>query len=111
MKSRVSPAGAMSADLEPGEFEARAVFAIHPGGPKILDHVEKLLSIDPRKNAHSHAVLRERGNMSSATLPHIRERILADRSILPGTPVLSLAFGPGLTICGKVARVDKGRSA
>jgi predicted naringenin-chalcone synthase len=51
--------------------------------------------------ALSHKVLRERGNMSSATLPHIWKEIL-DLDLKSGTRVVSLAFGPGLTLFGAV---------
>jgi len=50
-------------------------------------------------------VLREGGNMSSATVPHIWDRILQDPQVKPDTPVLSIAFGPGLTAAAMVARV------
>ncbi|HEU0036664.1 MAG TPA: 3-oxoacyl-[acyl-carrier-protein] synthase III C-terminal domain-containing protein [Kofleriaceae bacterium] len=75
-------------------------FAVHPGGPKIIDRVREMLELDESQLAASRAVLREHGNMSSATLPHIWERVLADPSIPPGTLVPSLAFGPGLSVCG-----------
>jgi predicted naringenin-chalcone synthase len=48
--------------------------------------------------AGGRAVLFDRGNMSSATLPH-RMRIVEDREIHRGTVVASFAFGPGLTVC------------
>jgi predicted naringenin-chalcone synthase len=38
--------------------------------------------------------------MSSATLPHVWMRVLADERVAPGTLVASLAFGPGLTCAG-----------
>jgi predicted naringenin-chalcone synthase len=38
--------------------------------------------------------------MSSATLPHIWQRVLDDRAAPRGTVIASLAFGPGLTMCG-----------
>lgn len=78
----------------------KVLFAVHPGGPRIIDQVASILSLKPWQLAHSRDILFRRGNMSSATLPHIWQRILADREVLPGTPILSLAFGPGLTISG-----------
>ncbi|MGE5184150.1 MAG: 3-oxoacyl-[acyl-carrier-protein] synthase III C-terminal domain-containing protein [Acidobacteriota bacterium] len=77
-----------------------SVFAIHPGGPKIIDRVRATLELTDAQVAASRAVLRDHGNMSSATLPHIWQRVLADPRVVPGTLVASLAFGPGLTICG-----------
>ena len=79
---------------------ARATCAVHPGGPKIIDHVGKALELRDDQLAASRGVLLDHGNMSSATLPHVWMRILADPGIPPGTPIPSLAFGPGLTICG-----------
>ncbi|MBZ0237328.1 MAG: hypothetical protein K8M05_33730, partial [Deltaproteobacteria bacterium] len=79
---------------------AACVFAVHPGGPKIIDRVRDALELAEAQVGASRGVLRERGNMSSATLPHIWRRILADPAVAPGTKVASLAFGPGLTICG-----------
>jgi predicted naringenin-chalcone synthase len=40
--------------------------------------------------------------MSSAACPHIWERIIGDETIKPGTKVLSLGFGPGLTVAGMI---------
>jgi predicted naringenin-chalcone synthase len=77
-----------------------SVFAVHPGGPKIIDHVQQLLELDDHQVAASRGVLFDHGNMSSATLPHIWMRLLDDPRIPAGTLIPSLAFGPGLTICG-----------
>ena len=75
-------------------------FAVHPGGPKIIDGVGEVLELDDAQVQTSRDVLRDHGNMSSATLPHIWMRMLDDPRIPRGTPIPSLAFGPGLTICG-----------
>lgn len=76
------------------------LFAVHPGGPKILKHVQKALHLSDEQMAFSFQILKEYGNMSSATLPHIWERILADPKTPNGAPIVSLAFGPGLSISG-----------
>ncbi|HET7502831.1 MAG TPA: 3-oxoacyl-[acyl-carrier-protein] synthase III C-terminal domain-containing protein [Kofleriaceae bacterium] len=78
----------------------RSVFAVHPGGPKILDRVREVLELDPAQVRTSCEVLRDHGNMSSATLPHIWMRLLGDRRVPSGTLIPSLAFGPGLTVAG-----------
>lgn len=77
-----------------------AIFAVHPGGPKILTHVQKLLNLTDHQMSYSFQVLKEYGNMSSATLPHIWQKILLDPNVPSQTPIISLAFGPGLTIAG-----------
>ncbi|MEY4066316.1 MAG: hypothetical protein RIR26_2524 [Pseudomonadota bacterium] len=82
------------------------VYAVHPGGPKIIDHVQNLLEISDQKIQASKAVLKKFGNMSSATLPHVWNEILQDAQTYPaGTKVLSVAFGPGLTIAGGIFEV------
>lgn len=78
----------------------KTIFAIHPGGPKIIEQITELLELDDEQVKHSIDVLRERGNMSSATLPHVWKKIIDDPSIEKGTRVLSVAFGPGLTVAG-----------
>jgi predicted naringenin-chalcone synthase len=87
--------------LCPDGFEG-ALFAVHPGGPKILMHVQKILGLSDEQMRFSFQVLKEYGNMSSATLPHIWEKILQDGKVKNGTKIISLAFGPGLTIAGAV---------
>ncbi len=79
-----------------------AVFAIHPGGPKIVDQIAKLLQLSDEQIRFSRSVLRERGNMSSATVPFIWQKIAAAAEVRPGTPIVSLAFGPGLTLSGAI---------
>ena len=81
-----------------------AVYAVHPGGPRILDKVGEWLNLEPPQLAASREILFERGNMSSATLPHIWERILSNAEVHPDTLIVSLAFGPGLTIYGSLMR-------
>ena len=92
------------AGLDAREEMPRTVFAVHPGGPKIIDAVRDRLEIDDAQVATSRAVLFDYGNMSSATLPHVWMRILEDSATRDGTIVVSLAFGPGLTVCGGVFR-------
>lgn len=79
-----------------------AIFAVHPGGPKILSYIQKLLNLTDSQMQYSVQILKEYGNMSSATLPHIWQRVLEDAAVPNGTPIISLAFGPGLSICGAV---------
>lgn len=82
-------------------------FAIHPGGPRVIEQALKALGLPPDAAPHSREVLRTRGNMSSATLPHIWDALLDDPSVKDGELILSLAFGPGLTLVANLLR--KGR--
>jgi predicted naringenin-chalcone synthase len=98
--------GMTRADLDGAEH---VVYAVHPGGPRIVDKVEEWLRLDFPQVRASREILFERGNMSSATLPHIWERLLSDSSLNDGALVVSLAFGPGLTLYGSLMR--RSRSA
>lgn len=75
-----------------------SAWAVHPGGRSILDRVESALELDPAALAASRAVLREAGNMSSATVLFILRRMLHDPALADGTRIAGLAFGPGLTV-------------
>jgi predicted naringenin-chalcone synthase len=68
-------------------------WAIHPGGPRVLDAVAASLGLDETALAASRAILRDHGNMSSATLGFILERLAIERA---PRPWVALAFGPGL---------------
>ncbi len=81
-----------------------AAFAVHPGGPRIIDAVRDVFSLAEEQLTESRAVLRDHGNMSSATLPHIWSRLLESAAREPGALIVSLAFGPGLTLCGGLMR-------
>ena len=85
-------------DLE--EEKAKMHFAIHPGGPKIIDYVVAAVGISKEQARWSYDVLNRLGNMSSATVPHIFNEIIDDATIAPGTKVVAMAFGPGLTATG-----------
>jgi predicted naringenin-chalcone synthase len=82
----------------------KALYAIHPGGPKIIDRVQEVLKLSNEQTQHSKDILRQRGNMSSATLPHIWQKIVDDTEIPEGTLIVSMAFGPGLTVAGALMR-------
>ncbi len=89
---------------DPAEAFAKGLFAVHPGGPRIIDKVAELLELQPHQVAASRAVLKAYGNMSSATLPHVWAAMLADTAVPSGTLITSLAFGPGLTVYGAMLR-------
>ena len=77
-------------------------WAIHPGGRKILDNIHTVLKAhlvqteNPLGN--SYQVLKEVGNLSSATLLHVLNKILSAPDYSPHQPVFAAGFGPGLTV-------------
>lgn len=74
------------------------LWAVHPGGRSILDRVEDALGLAPDALAHSRGVLRDHGNMSSATILFILRRLLDDPATPDGAPLIAVAFAPGLTV-------------
>ena len=73
-----------------------AASAAYAGGRSILDAVQHGLALPPDALRFSRDVLREFGNMSSATLVFVLERIL--RSSHATGDGMAMAFGPGLTV-------------
>ena len=72
-----------------------ALWAVHAGGRSILDAVQHSLELPPDALRFSRDVLRDYGNMSSATLIFVLDRILRSRETGDG---MAMAFGPGLTV-------------
>ena len=68
-------------------------WAVHPGGPRILDAVTRCLDLPDEAPRVSREILAEYGNMSSATLLFIVERLRARNS---PRPCVAVGFGPGL---------------
>ncbi len=79
-------------------------WAVHPGGPRILDVCEEELELAPDEMAASRATLDEFGNCSSATVLLVLDKLLVDRPPRPGDAYVALAFGPGLTLYGALLR-------
>lgn len=81
-------------------------FAIHPGGRKILECIERELGLSKQDNRFAYQVLQQFGNMSSATVLFVLKALLS--AVGPeqdGEPVLSFAFGPGLTLESMLLKV------
>ncbi|QBI20030.1 type III polyketide synthase [Egibacter rhizosphaerae] len=75
-----------------------AAWAVHPGGPRIIDVAADRLGLDEGQVAASRHVLAERGNCSSATVLLILEELRDRGELTHDGPVVALAFGPGLTL-------------
>src|SRR3954451_284721 len=74
-------------------IEDVAGWAVHPGGPRILDVVRDEVGLTEDQMSVSRRVLTEHGNCSSATVLLVLEE-MAD---VDG-PVVVMAFGPSLTL-------------
>ncbi len=69
-------------------------WAIHPGGPRVVQSVLEALELPASAADASAAVLAECGNMSSATVLFVLRRLQQTGA---AAPCVALAFGPGLT--------------
>ncbi|SEF76190.1 Predicted naringenin-chalcone synthase [Bryocella elongata] len=78
-----------------GERNDIDLWAVHPGGRSILDAVEKGLELPGNALAASREVLSRYGNMSSATVMFVLERLMQEAR--SGERGCAMAFGPGLT--------------
>jgi alkylresorcinol/alkylpyrone synthase len=81
-----------------------AAWAVHPGGPRIVDVVAERLGLDEAAVADSRGGLADHGNCSSATVLLILARVLDRGTLEAGPPVVAMAFGPGLTLYAALLR-------
>ena len=72
------------------------IWAIHPGGKTILTKSEEALNLTPEDLDASYHIMREYGNMSSATIMFVLENILKDEK--KNGLTFAASFGPGMTI-------------
>ncbi|WVZ62842.1 hypothetical protein U9M48_012540 [Paspalum notatum var. saurae] len=92
-------------------------WAVHPGGPAILTKMESRLGLAADKLRASRCALRDFGNASSNTIVYVLENMVEDtrrRKLLAAAAAddggeecewgLILAFGPGITFEGILAR-------
>lgn len=79
-------------------------WVVHPGGPRILDEVQNNLSLSDSQMSYSRNILKEYGNMSSATVFFILEKIQEEAKPQKGEYGIMLGFGPGLTMEGSLIR-------
>ncbi|MEV0651229.1 3-oxoacyl-[acyl-carrier-protein] synthase III C-terminal domain-containing protein [Phytomonospora sp. NPDC050363] len=86
-------AALLEPDLSPADVD---MYAVHPGGPRILDVVGKALALPESALTASRETLREHGNCSSATILMVLERLRRDNP--EGGNTVAMAFGPGLTL-------------
>lgn len=81
--------------LEGAPVDSIDLWAVHPGGRTVLDAVERAFDLAPSALSASREILRRYGNMSSATVMFVIERLL--RSGARGRTGCAMSFGPGLT--------------
>jgi predicted naringenin-chalcone synthase len=94
-ESRRNDVGGLLRGSHPEDYD---VWAVHAGGRTILDAVEGAFELGPQMLDWSRGVLRDFGNMSSATLMFVLKRILRSGRGPDGRGGngFAVAFGPGL---------------
>ena len=73
-------------------------WAIHPGGRAILDTVQTSFDLNHSLMEASRTVLKNYGNMSSATVMFVLESLLKCKTGSKSELGMAMAFGPGLTV-------------
>jgi alkylresorcinol/alkylpyrone synthase len=77
--------------------QSLSAFLLHPGGQKLLSYVEEELELERADTQLSWDVLRNYGNLSSATILFILHSWLAMKKMNVGDYGLAAAFGPGFS--------------
>jgi len=73
-------------------------WCIHPGGKKILDSIDRNLSLKGGLLDDSYEILKSYGNMSSPTILFVLQRMMARLEDGRSNHIFGAAFGPGLTM-------------
>ena len=99
LSSEVPSSISASLQNEPlfGKLPQNVSWAIHPGGKQILDGIKNTLQLDETELTISRQILATYGNMSSATILFVLQKMLEHRSTQK-EQFIACAFGPGLTL-------------
>lgn len=83
-------------------------WCIHPGGKKILQVIEESLALKDGELACSYDVLKNYGNMSSASIVFVLQLLMREIELQPDNAanIFAAAFGPGLTMETFLATYD-----
>jgi len=80
-----------------GDGPSPELWAIHPGGKAIIDAAAKTFRLNGEQTEASYSVLRQYGNMSSATILFVMDALRSQASSADGlADGIALAFGPGV---------------
>jgi alkylresorcinol/alkylpyrone synthase len=74
-----------------------SAFVLHPGGQKLLHFVEEELGLPRAMTQYSWDVLREYGNLSSASVLFVLQEWMTKAKMSPGEYGLLVGFGPGFS--------------
>lgn len=81
--------------LDPGRIRH---WALHPGGRAIIDALQTGLHLTDEQTEPSRAVLRQYGNMSSASILFVLKELFSRTRLKADEWLCAIAFGPGLSM-------------
>ena len=91
-------------DLQGLKREDVRYWVLHSAGRRVLDRARGLLELTDTDMAHSRSVLRQYGNMSSATILFVLEETLRNESPVLGDWGVMIGLGPGFAAEGALLR-------
>jgi alkylresorcinol/alkylpyrone synthase len=91
--------GSVSAFLAEHDLtvEEISTWVCHPGGPKVIDAIQKCLKLPDSAVEMSRRSLAEVGNLSSASVLHILEQTIDVCPPPPGSAGIMIGLGPGVS--------------
>jgi len=72
-----------------------AGWVCHPGGPKVIEAIQRTLGLERGELELTWRSLAAIGNLSSSSVLHVLADTVASRSFEPGSPGVLMAMGPG----------------
>ncbi len=84
------------------------LWAIHPGGPKIIEESLRSLGLEPQRAATSWDVLARFGNMLSVSLIFVLEQMVNAEAAKPMSTGMAFSFAPGVAIEGFLFDIVRG---
>jgi polyketide synthase Type III len=79
---------------------------VHSGGKKVIDSVQHNLALDRHATRHTRSVLRDYGNLSSASFLFSYRRLLEEGFVERGDTGVMITMGPGSAIEGALLSWD-----
>lgn len=95
--SMLAPAMRSLAGAEGWDAAALDFYVIHAGGPRILDDLSTFLEAPPEAFQHSRSVLADYGNIASAVVLAVLQRVFDHEDLATGARGMIAGFGPGIT--------------
>ena len=91
---------ALKKQFEEHDIDINSVkhWALHPGGRAILDSLQSGLQLPDAQMLPSRNVLKNFGNLSSASILYVLKEIMNSGRVKKGELCCAVAFGPGLTM-------------